>query len=305
MKEIQQLFSNLKNTFPTITVTDIIDILLVTFIVYQVINLIRTTSANRIAKAIIFLLILTFITELLNLHTLNYLLDRVLELGVVAIVIVFQPELRRFLERLGGRSVKGLMGIAANPNDETEHAIDETVLACEEMSAERCGALIVFERNNSLEQICATGTVVDATVSQELVRNIFFPKAALHDGAMIVQNGRIGAAGCVLPLSENRNISTDLGTRHRAGIGMSESSDAVVIIVSEETGTISVAIGGMLKRHLAPQTLKKLLQMELLGTEKKTGVMDKLGLDKLGLDKLKLDNLKKHKKGEKDDVQRK
>ena len=300
MKEIQQLFSNLKNTFPTITVTDIIDILLVTFIVYQVINLIRTTSANRIAKAIIFLLILTFITELLNLHTLNYLLDRVLELGVVAIVIVFQPELRRFLERLGGRSVKGLMGIAANPNDETEHAIDETVLACEEMSAERCGALIVFERNNSLEQICATGTVVDATVSQELVRNIFFPKAALHDGAMIVQNGRIGAAGCVLPLSENRNISTDLGTRHRAGIGMSESSDAVVIIVSEETGTISVAIGGMLKRHLAPQTLKKLLQMELIGTEKKTGVMDKLGLDKL-----KLDNLKKHKKGEKDDVQRK
>lgn len=299
MKEIQQLFSNLKSTFPTITITDILDILLVAFIIYQVINLIRTTSANRIAKAIIFLLILTLITDLLNLHTLNYLLDRVLELGIVAIVIVFQPELRRFLERIGGRSVKGLMGINANPNYETEHAIDETVLACEEMSEERCGALIVFERDNSLEQICATGTVVDAAVSQELVRNIFFPKAALHDGAMIVQNGRIGAAGCVLPLSENRKISTDLGTRHRAGIGMSETSDAVVIIVSEETGTISVAIGGMLKRQFSPETLKKLLQKELLGDEKKNGVMDKLVLDKL-----KLDKLKKRKKGDDNNVQR-
>ena len=299
MKEIQQLFSNLKNTFPTISITDILDILLVAFIVYQVINLIRTTSANRIAKAIIFLLILTFITDLLNLHTLNYLLDRVLELGVVAIVIVFQPELRRFLERLGGRSVKGLMGINTNPNDETEHAIEETVLACEEMSAERVGALIVFERDNSLEQITATGTVVDAAVSQELVRNIFFPKAALHDGAMIVQHGRIGAAGCVLPLSENRSLSTDLGTRHRAGVGMSETSDAVVVIVSEETGTISAAVGGMLKRHLAPETLKKLLQKELLGVEKKGGMMDKLGLDKL-----KLDKLKKIRKGDDNDVPR-
>ncbi len=299
MKEIQQLFSNLKNTFPTITITDILDILLVAFIVYQVINLIRTTSANRIAKAIIFLLILTFITDLLNLHTLNYLLDRILELGVVAIVIVFQPELRRFLEHLGGRSVKGLMGINSNPNDETEHAIDEIVLACEDMSAERVGALIVFERDNSLEQITASGTVVDAAVSQELVRNIFFPKAALHDGAMIVQHGRIGAAGCVLPLSENRNLSTDLGTRHRAGVGMSETSDAVVVIVSEETGTISVAIGGMLKRHLAPETLKKLLQKELLGDEKRSGVIDKLRLDKL-----KLDMLKKNKKGGDNDVPR-
>ena len=191
------------------------------------------------------------------------------------------------------------MGINSNPNDETEHAIDEIVLACEDMSAERVGALIVFERDNSLEQITASGTVVDAAVSQELVRNIFFPKAALHDGAMIVQHGRIGAAGCVLPLSENRNLSTDLGTRHRAGVGMSETSDAVVVIVSEETGTISVAIGGMLKRHLAPETLKKLLQKELLGDEKRSGVIDKLRLDKL-----KLDMLKKNKKGGDNDVPR-
>ena len=136
------------------------------------------------------------------------------------------------------------------------------------------GALIVFERNNSLEQIASTGTMVDAAVSQELIRNIFFPKASLHDGAMIINNSRIAAAGCVLPLSDNRSLSTDLGTRHRAGVGISENCDAVVVIVSEETGAISVAIGGMLKRHLASQTLQKLLVQELIGEEKNRGVLD-------------------------------
>ena len=277
MKEIQEFFNNLKNTFPTISVIDVLDILLVTFLIYQVINMIRSTSANRIARAIIFLLAVTLVTDLLNLHTLNYLLNKVLELGVVALVIVFQPELRRFLERIGGRSVKGLIGInAINQSDVIADAIDETVLACESMSKERVGALIVFEKANSLEQIVNTGTKVDAAVSQELIRNIFFPKASLHDGAMIIHEGRIVAAGCVLPLSENRNLSTDLGTRHRAGVGMSESSDAVVVIVSEETGSISVAVNGMLKRHLAMETLRKLLCQEMLGAERKSSVFDKI-----------------------------
>lgn len=286
MKEIQQFFTNIKNTFPTVSVTDILDILLVAFLIYLVINMIRSTSANRIARAIIFLLALTLVTDLLKLHTLNYLLDRVLELGVVALVIVFQPELRRFLERIGGGSVKGLIGIN-NPNstDQINAAINETVLACEAMSKDRVGALIVFERANSLEQIVNTGTKVDATVSQELIRNIFFPKASLHDGAMIINNARIEAAGCVLPLSENRNLSTDLGTRHRAGVGMSEGSDALVIIVSEETGTISVAINGMLKRYLAVQTLRKLLFQELIGEEKKSSVLDKIKNHRKGGDK--------------------
>lgn len=283
MKEIQELFTNIKSTFPTISVTDILDILLVTFLIYQVINLIRSTSANRIARAIIFLLALTLVTDLLNLHTLNYLLNKVLELGIVALVIVFQPELRRFLERIGGRSVKGLIGInTANQFDQIAEAIDETVLACDSMSKERVGALIVYERSNSLELIANTGTKVDASVSQELIRNIFFPKASLHDGAMIIHDGRIEAAGCVLPLSENRNLSTDLGTRHRAGVGMSEASDAVVIIVSEETGSISVAVNGMLKRHLAMETLRKLLIQEMLGTEKKNSVLDKIKGHKKG-----------------------
>ena len=263
MKEILSFFNNIGRTLPTITVIDIIDILLVAFVIYAVINLIHTTSAAKIAKAIILLLLLTLLTDLVNLHAMNYILDKILELGFVALVIVFQPELRRMLEKVGGRSITELL-VKPSSADDTENAITQAVAACEIMSNEKTGALIVFERDNSLEQICKTGTTVDAAVSQELIRNIFFPKASLHDGAMIIRNGRIEAAGCVLPLSENRHLSTDLGTRHRAGVGMSEASDAVVLIVSEETGTMSVAIGGMLKRHLAPETLERMLRKELI-----------------------------------------
>lgn len=271
MKEIQVFFENLRST--TVSITDIIDILVVTVMIYCVINLIRSTSASRIAKAIILLLLSTLMTDLLNLHAVNYLLNRVLQLGFVALVIVFQPELRRLLERVGGKgTVKGLIGLTgAQSQMDSPEAIEQVVQACDAMSRERVGALIVFERDISLEQIAATGTMVDAAVSQELIRNIFFPKASLHDGAMIIHDSRIEAAGCVLPLSDNRSLSTDLGTRHRAGVGMSESCDAVVIIVSEETGAISVAIRGMLKRHLATETLKKLLIQELIGEAKSRG----------------------------------
>ena len=273
MEEIKEFFSFLLST--TVSITDIIDILVVAVLLYCVINLIRSTSASRIAKAIIFLMLATLLTDLLNLHTVNYLLDRVLQLGFVALVIVFQPELRRLLERLGGKgSVKGLIGLTgAQVQEDSPEAIEQVIQACDAMSRERVGALIVFEREISLEQIAATGTVVDAAVSQELIRNIFFPKASLHDGAMIIHDSRIEAAGCVLPLSDNRSLSTDLGTRHRAGVGMSESCDAVVVIVSEETGAISVAIGGMLKRHLATETLRKLLIQELIGEEKSRSVV--------------------------------
>ncbi len=276
MKEIQEFFSNLRDTFPIPTLTDFFDILLVAVLFYIVINLIRSTSASRIAKAIVFLLIATYVTDILNLNTMNYVLDRILQLGFVALVIVFQPELRRLLERVGGRSsVKGLIGLTAGAEQkDSAESIEQVVLACEAMSRERVGALIVFERAMSLEQTAATGTMVDAAVSQELIRNIFFPKASLHDGAMIINNSRIEAAGCVLPLSDNRSLSTDLGTRHRAGVGMSETCDAVVVIVSEETGAISVATDGMLKRHLAIQTLRKLLFQELIGEEKNHGVLD-------------------------------
>lgn len=275
MKEIENIINNIGNALPTITLTDILDILLVTFVIYYAITLIRTTSAYRIAKAIVLLLALTLLTDLFSLHTMNFLLNYVLELGVVALVIVFQPELRRLLERVGGRSIREFLEKPI-ASEEALVTVKETVSACESMSAERVGALIVFERVNSLEHICATGTRVDARLSQELIRNIFFPKAALHDGAMIVSNDRIQAAGCVLPLSENRSLSSDLGTRHRAGIGMSETSDAIVIIVSEETGAISVATDGMLKRDLSPETLRKVLEKELVSDENKSSVLDRI-----------------------------
>lgn len=275
MKEIENFLNNIGNALPTITLTDILDILLVAFVIYYAINLIRTTSAYRIAKAIILVLALTLLTDLFKLHTMNYLLNRVLELGVVALVIVFQPELRRLLERLGGQSIKELVSKPV-ASDESLITIRETVAACESMSKERVGALIVFERINSLEHIAATGTTVNADVSQELIRNIFFPKAALHDGAMIIANNHITAAGCVLPLSENRSLSSDLGTRHRAGVGMSEVSDALVIIVSEETGAISVAMEGMLKRGLTVETLRKLLEKEFIADDKKGNVIDRI-----------------------------
>ena len=173
-------------------------------------------------------------------------------------------------QKLGGKSLREILSMKEQQR-EIDRVISQTVAACETMSKERTGVLIVFERSASTIDYQKTGTVLDAEVSSELLRNLFFTKAALHDGAVIIRNERIAAAGCVLPLTQNRNISSDLGTRHRAAIGMSEATDAVVVIVSEETGTMSVAIGGMLKRHLAPQTLEKLLLNELAPkTDEKT-----------------------------------
>ena len=176
--------------------------------------------------------------------------------------MLFQPELRRMLDHLGSVKLTSLLG-PQKPQQELDSIISQTVMACEIMSRERVGALMVFARSARLEEQMRTGTRIDGLVSEQLIRNIFFTNAALHDGAMIIRDGRIAAAGCVLPLSDSHRLSADLGTRHRAGLGMSEASDAVVVIVSEETGTISVALGGMLKRHLAPQTLERLLHNEL------------------------------------------
>lgn len=271
MEAIFDFFKDFAAMLPTIKIMDIIDILVVAFIIYGIITMIQTTGAARIAKSIVIILVLTVVTQLLNMYLMNYLLDKILEIGLIALVIMFQPELRRMLEKLGGKSVREVLSMKKEEQRDIDRVIAQTVSACETMSKERTGVLIVFERDTSLIDYQKSGTVVDAQVSSELLRNIFFTKAALHDGAVIIRNERIAAAGCVLPLTQNRNISSDLGTRHRAGIGMSEVSDAVVVIVSEETGTISVAVGGMLKRHLAPQTLEKLLLNELAPkTEKKT-----------------------------------
>lgn len=266
MEAIINFFKEFAALVPTIQIMDIVDILVVAFVIYKIILMLQTTSSARIAKSIVIILLLTALTSVLHMYLMNYLLDKILEIGLLALVIMFQPELRRILEKLGSKSFREILSTKQEQRN-IDYVISETVKACEIMSRERTGVLIVFERTSSLEDYQKTGTLIDARVSSELLRNIFFTKASLHDGAVIIRNERIAAAGCVLPLTENRNISSDLGTRHRAGIGMSEESDAVVVIVSEETGTISVAISGMLKRHLAPQTLEKLLLNELAPKE--------------------------------------
>ena len=242
--------------------SDYLDILLVAFLIYKFLPLINNPSTMRIARAVLVVIVIAWATEAAHLYTLSYILNQFLAVGLLAVVILFQPELRRMLDRLGSVRLRNLLGIS-KPQQEMDGVIAQTVAACEVMSRERVGALIVFAREAQLEEFMRTGTVIDGQVSEQLIRNIFFPKAALHDGAMIIRDGRVAAAGCVLPLSGSDRLSADLGTRHRAGVGISEASDAVVVIVSEETGTISVAVEGMLKRHLASRTLEKLLHNEL------------------------------------------
>ena len=242
--------------------SDYLDILVVAFLVYKLLPLLRTPHIMRLARTVVALVAISWITGLLKLYTLNWILNQFLAIGLLAFVVLFQPELRRMLDHLGNVKLSKLFG-TTRPVQEIQTVISQTVKACEIMSREKVGALIVFAREQRLDDYGKTGTAIDAQVSDQLIRNIFFKNSPLHDGAMIIRDGRVAAAGCVLPLSDSNRLSSDLGTRHRAGVGMSEASDAVVVIVSEETGTISVAVGGMLKRHLAPQTLDKLLHNEL------------------------------------------
>lgn len=246
--------------------SDYLDILVVAFIIYRLLPLIRTPSTMRVARAVIVVVVIAAMTDVMHLYTLSFLINQFLSIGLLALVVLFQPELRRMLDHLGSVRLGALFG-GVKPVAEMDMVISQTVAACDCMSREKVGALIVFTREASLDDYVKTGTTIDGRVSEQLIRNIFFPKASLHDGAMIIREGKIKAAGCVLPLSTSDRLAADLGTRHRAGVGMSENSDAVVVIVSEETGTISVAMGGMLKRHLAPKTLEKLLHNALCPEE--------------------------------------
>ena len=262
MEYLQTLWSHVSSA----GFRDVLDILIVAFLIYKIIPIFRSTGTARIAKVVAVILIIAWLTDAAKLHTLNFLLSQFLSIGLLALVILFQPELRRMLDHLSSVKLKRFLG-TQKPEQEMVPVITQTVAACEAMSKARIGALMVFARDSRLEEYFKTGTVIDGRVSEQLIRNIFFTNAALHDGAMIIRDGRIAAAGCVLPLSESSRLSLDLGTRHRAAVGMSEVSDAVVVVVSEETGAISVAIDGMLKRHLAPQTLERLLRNELCHEE--------------------------------------
>lgn len=266
-QSVLESFFSAFNQFRTISFIDILDILIVAYIIYRIMKLLKDTSAERLIKGIIILVGIMLLASMLHLTMISWLLQQALNVGLFAIVVVFQPELRRLLEQIGKGNFSRLI-VPADAPDEVESMITATVSACADMSRTKTGALIVFERRERLGEIISTGTMVDAAPSAELIKNIFFKNSPLHDGAMIVRAGRVCAAGCVLPLSGNQSLSRDLGTRHRAAVGMSESADSVLVVVSEETGSISVAIGGMLKRHLSPDMLRKLLENELLDSEK-------------------------------------
>lgn len=271
MEWLSQAVQELGTLAQVIRFTDILDVAVIAYLVYRLMLLVSRTSTANVAKAILILVVALWVSDLCNLHVVNFILGRALELGFLALVVIFQPELRRLLEQLGSNRLDRFFS-REQGGTEIENAIDQTVAAYTALSKDKVGALMVFERKNLLDDAIATGTPLDCSVNAELLKNLFWNKAPLHDGAVIVRGGRVVGAGCMLPLSGNVNLSRDLGMRHRAGIGVTEHTDAVVAIVSEETGSISVAVGGMLKRHLAPETLERLLRNELVpASETETG----------------------------------
>ena len=290
MEGILYLLQEFKGKVILFGISDVVDIAIMAFLIYKVIMLMRHSNSGAVAKGVLLLLFALGVSTFFHLNTVSYLLQQLMVWGVVALVVIFQPEIRRFLEQMGRTSL-GKVFTPEEARNELDSAITQTVDAYTSLSKSKTGALMVFERKNMLDDAIKTGTALDCTVNAELLKNIFWNKAPLHDGAVIVRAGRIVGAGCMLPMSGNVNLSRELGMRHRAGIGASEHTDAVVAIVSEETGSISVAVGGMLKRHLAPETLERLLRNELLPERENDEAASKF----------KLGNLLRFGKGKKQD----
>ena len=290
MEGILYLLQEFKGKVVLFGISDVVDIAIMAFLIYKVIMLMRRTNSGAVAKGVLLLLFALGVSTFFHLNTVSYLLQQLMVWGVVALVVIFQPEIRRFLEQMGRTSL-GKVFTPEEARNELDSAITQTVDAYTSLSKSKTGALMVFERKNMLDDAIKTGTALDCTVNAELLKNIFWNKAPLHDGAVIVRAGRIVGVGCMLPMSGNVNLSRELGMRHRAGIGASEHTDAVVAIVSEETGSISVAVGGMLKRHLAPETLERLLRNELLPERENDEAASKF----------KLGNLLRFGKGKKQD----
>jgi len=246
-----------------------VDISIVSYLIYKLIQLVKETRAWQLVKGIIVILIVAMLSELLKLRTLAYILNRTIELAGFALVVVFQPELRRGLEQIGRSNFKDFFSF--DENDDVIHTtftIEEIVRAATELSKTKTGALIVVERQTRLGEIINTGTRLDSSVSAELIMNIFTPNTPLHDGALIVRDNKLKSAACFLPLTDNPNLSKELGTRHRAALGITEVSDCISVVVSEETGKISFALNGGLSRNLTPDILRKALNKNLL--EKKS-----------------------------------
>ncbi len=270
MESLVFIFERIGKYLSLLRVADVVDIIIIILVVYKLLTLVKSTRAENVLKGIAIFLVVLGLATILEMHTVSYILAQVMEFGILALIILFQTEIRQILERLGSKRTFSFLRVFQQQEDtpdEMQSAINEVVELCSEMSKTKTGVLLVFEREISLEEHLRSGTAYDAQVNCELMKNIFFINAPMHDGATIVRKGRIVGSGCMLPLSKNVNLSRDLGMRHRAGIGLSENSDAIAVIVSEETGSISVAVGGMLKRHLKPETLGKLLYNELIPHE--------------------------------------
>ena len=246
-----------ENPFELITL--ILDLAIVIFLLYCFFKVVRGSRAWQLIKGIAFLIIATWVSGLLNLKILNWILTGIMNLGVIAIIVIFQPELRRGLEQLGTNKITKFFGIDKDVSTKTKEDIYKVVIAATELSKAKTGALIVFERDIKIKDIIATGIPMDAEVSPQLLVNIFEPKTPLHDGAVVIAGNKIAAAACVLPLADDKDIAKELGTRHRAAIGISKESDSIVVVVSEETGKMSVAKDGTLIADVREDVLKKIL----------------------------------------------
>lgn len=280
MEFITQMLSAVWNTLKNIRVTDIIDIILVAVMFYYVYRFIRERRAGKLAAGLLILLLILLLSDILDMRAMQFIMQNLFQVGMVAVIVVFQPELRSALEKVGAEPLRGLRSISEKSGNDasTIAMINEVTEAACDMSLDKTGALIVIERTTKLGDIIKTGTIVNADTTAFLIRNIFFKNAPLHDGAMIIRDDRIYAAGCFLPLSTNNDIIKDLGTRHRAAIGMSENSDAVIVVVSEENGTISIAVEGELKRNFSYNSLKAELTRLLLNEKPTDSENKKRGL---------------------------
>lgn len=255
-----------QNIISNIGLNDVFDILIVAFLFYKLLGFIRETRAEQLAKGLLILVVVALAARWLHLYTLQWILSNLVNVGLIAVVIIFQPELRRLLENLGrNKLISNFSGIDLEEAEEITVEIREALLS---MSKSRTGALLVFERETTLTDIIETGTLIEAGISREMIGNIFYEGAPLHDGALIVRGDKLWAAGCVLPLTEDKKLSKELGTRHRAGIGITENSDALVFIVSEETGIISKAEDGKLERMLTAPRIDELLKSIYIAPEK-------------------------------------
>ncbi len=243
-----------------IGIRDIIDMTIVAFVFYKLYMLIRDTRAEQLIKGLLILLVATKLSEWLKLYVVNYILNRTITVGLIALLIVFQPELRRALEHLGRSRFLLTKNIIEIADEDLDNRIQEITDAVASLSRQKIGALIIMEKETGINDVIETGNIMESKISSSLLINIFIPNTPLHDGAVVIRRDKIMAAGCFLPLSENKNLSKKLGTRHRAGIGITESTDALAIIVSEETGGISVAIDGKLSRFLDVETLKTIIK---------------------------------------------